>query len=106
MKMSVSGLVSSSGAMQVRTGPFRSLTVNRWPGLAGAADGANLRDCARVAGLGVLTPGEAGAGVEALVCVAAKAMKTARDRSAVCLCMSTCNFPERGSWWWAKECRM
>jgi hypothetical protein len=85
--------------MHVNSKPFASFTVNRWLGLEEAAAGANLRDCVGGAASGVFMPGKVGAGVEALVCTAANATKTASDRSAVCLFMGTCNFPERGFSW-------
>jgi hypothetical protein len=103
LNISVSGLVSISGAMHVNSKPFASFTANRWLGLAepvaDTAAGSDLRDCVRGAASGVFVPDKVGVGVVALVCTAANAMKTASDRSAVCLFIGTCNFPERRFSW-------
>ena len=55
-----------------------------------------MRNCVWVAESGVFAPNEVVAGTEALVCEAAKVMKTASGRSAVCLFIGAYNFPERG----------
>jgi hypothetical protein len=74
--------------------------VKRWLGLAGlvadAAAGGGLSNWVWSAESGVFVPVEAGAGAEALVFTAAKAMKTASGRSVACLFIGTYNFPERG----------
>jgi hypothetical protein len=106
LNISVSGLVSISGAIHVSTKPFSSFTVKRWLGLAApvadAAAEVGLRGRVWGAESGVFVPGKAGAGVEALVCTAAKAMKTASGRSVACLFIGTYNFPERGFRWYLR----
>jgi hypothetical protein len=101
LNISVSGLVSISGAIHVSTKPFSSFTLKRWlesaEPAADAVTGVGLSNWAWSAESGVFVPGKPGAGVEALVCTAAKAMKTASSRSAACLFTGTYNFPERDS---------
>jgi hypothetical protein len=67
--------------------------------VADAAAGVRLRNCVWDAASGVLVPDAVGAGVEALVCTAAKAMKAASGKSAMCLFIGTYNFPERAFRW-------
>ncbi len=67
--------------------------------VAEAAAGVGWRDFVWGAGSGAFVPNKVGAGVEALVCAAAKVMETASGRIAACLFIGTFNFPERGFQW-------
>jgi hypothetical protein len=57
--------------------------------------GEGLRDWVWNAVSGIFKPAEVGAGIEAIACAVAKAMKAARDRSAACLFIGEYDLPER-----------